>query len=386
MKFENPVHIAGAKRTPIGKIGGALSTLSAVELATIPAQDVLTSIEPESVEQAIIGQVLQAGTGMNLARQVALLSGLPQSTPAFTVNMVCGSGLQAVALGAREIAFGGAGCVLTGGAESMSSAPHYAHLRSGKKFGDAKMQDAILCDGLTDPQHGVLMGETAERLAQKYNISRSEQDAFSLESHQRAVEAQEYFARETVVVQSGRVLLSGDETPRADTSIERLAALKPVFREAGSVTAGNSSGLSDGAAALLLAGETTLNNFGLESRARVVGAASAGCDPLLMGLGPVFAIRKLCAETGWNLGDVNAIEINEAFAAQTLACVRELELRDGVLNRRGGAIALGHPIGCSGARILVTLLHIMEDEELHRGIAALCIGGGMGIAMAIERV
>lgn len=390
MEFSSPIHIIAARRTPIGKLGGALSTLSAVELATHVARETLSPLDATQIESVLFGQVLQAGSGMNLARQVALNISCQQSTPAFTVNMVCGSGLQSVALAAREIASGESQIVLAGGAESMSNAPHYAHLRNAKKFGDANLEDAILRDGLTDPTHGVLMGETAERVAEKFQISRAAQDDFALQSHRRATEAQGKFAREIAPVEiknrTGKVLVSHDETPRADSSVEKLSTLAPVFRGQGSVTAGNSSGLSDGAAALLLASEAALQKHNLKSRAKIIGACAVGCDPLEMGLGPIYAIRKLCEETGWDLNDVDAIEINEAFAAQTLACARELKLDAEKLNRRGGAIALGHPIGASGARVLVSLLHILEDENFERGIASLCIGGGMGIALAIERI
>jgi acetyl-CoA C-acetyltransferase len=386
VKLPTPVHIVNAKRTPIGKLGGALSTLSAVDLATHVAGEVLEPLAASKVKSVIFGQVLQAGVGMNLARQVALRAGCTQSTPAFTVNMVCGSGLQAVALAAREIANGERSVVLAGGAESMSNAPHYARLRNGVKFGDATLEDAILRDGLTDPLHDVLMGETAERVAEKYSISREEQDAFALESHRRAVAAQEEFAREIVPIQIIKeVLVTRDEAPRAETSLEKLSTLRPVFRESGSVTAGNSSGINDGAAAVLLASAEAVRENALASRARIIASCVIGCEPLLMGLGPIAAIHHLCEETGWGLADVDAIELNEAFAAQAIAVARELKIDGEKLNRRGGAIALGHPIGCSGARVLVTLLHILEDYNLRRGTAALCVGGGMGIAMAIER-
>jgi acetyl-CoA C-acetyltransferase len=385
MKLPTPVHIVNAKRTPIGKLGGALSTLSAVGLATDVTREVLAPLDATKVKSVIFGQVLQAGVGMNLARQVALGTGCGQSTPAFTVNMVCGSGLQAVALAAREIASGERSVVLAGGAESMSNAPHYARLRGGKKFGDATLEDAILRDGLTDPLHGVLMGETAERVAEKHSISREEQDAFAIESHRRAVAARGEFVREIAPIQAGKVLVSQDESPRADTSLEKLSTLQPAFRENGTVTAGNSSGINDGAAAVLLASEEALHENELIARARIVASCVVGCEPLLMGLGPIGAIRHLCEETGWDLRDVDVFEVNEAFAAQAIAVARELGIDAEKLNQRGGAIALGHPIGCSGARVLVTLLHILEDYDLKRGIASLCIGGGMGIAMAIER-
>jgi acetyl-CoA C-acetyltransferase len=385
MKLSSPVHIVNAKRSPIGKLGGTLSLLSASDLATQISHGVLDPLGASLIESVVFGEVLQAGVGMNVARQIALRTGCAPSTPAFTVNVVCGSGLQAVALAAREIASGERGVALAGGTESMSNAPHYALVRNGVKFGDATLEDSILRDGLTDPLHGVLMGETAERVAEKYSVSRAQQDAFALQSHRRAVAAQPALAREITPLRVGKTLVSCDEAPRADTSIEKLNALRPAFREDGSVTAGNSSSINDGAAAVLLSSDEALRANALSSRARIVASCVVGCDPLLMGIGPVSVIRQLLEETGWDINDVDAFELNEAFAAQSLAVAHELSIDGAKLNVRGGAIALGHPIGCSGARILVTLLHILEDADLKRGIAALCIGGGMGIAMAIER-
>lgn len=385
MKFSTPIHIVSAKRTPIGRLGGALESLTAVDLAVLAGNAALGVTSPEAVDAVIFGQVLQAGVGMNLARQVALRANCKQETPGWTVNMVCGSGLQAVAMGAREISLGEAGVVLAGGSESMSQAPHYAFLRRPNKFGDATLKDAIVHDGLTDPLHDIIMGETAERIGDKYGIPRQDQDAFALESHRRAVAASEKFAREIVPVQAGKVEVSKDEAPRADSTLEKLGTLKTAFRKDGTVTPGNASGLNDGAAAVLLASESALAERGLLSRARIVGAAATGCDPLLMGLGPVAAINKLCGEIGWKAEEVDAVEINEAFAVQTLGCACELNLDLKKLNQRGGGIALGHPIGASGTRVLVTLLHLMEDEGYTRGIASLCIGGGQGIALAIER-
>ena len=385
MKFSSPVYIIAARRSPIGRLGGALSTLSAVELATQVARQTLAILPDQSaVNSVIFGHVLQTGCGMNLARQVALNCKLPQSTPAFTVNMVCGSGLQAISLAAREIVLGEAEFVLAGGAESMSNAPHLLNMRNGKKFGDAHLTDSILSDGLTDPIHGIAMGETAELVAAKYEISREVQDALALQSQQRAVASMEKFAREIVRIQTSKALVERDEHPRADTTIEKLSTLRPAFRVDGTVTAGNASGLNDGAACVLLASESAVEKYGLQPRAKLIGASVVGCDPLLMGMGPVGAIRQLEIEIGWGIKQADAIEINEAFAAQSIACARELEIDAAKLNRRGGAIALGHPIGASGARVLVTLLHLLEDENLQRGIVSLCIGGGMGIAAAIE--
>ena len=387
MKYRNPIHLVAARRSPIGRFGGAFKEIGAVDLAVQVGASTRSDMGDDApIDSAIFGNVLQAGLGMNVARQIALRLDLPQSTPAFTVNMVCGSGLKAVALGAAEIDGGESRVVLAGGTENMSRAPYLAEgARWGNKLGDAVLRDTIQCDGLRDPLHGVSMGETTERIAEKYGIDRDAQDKFALRSQTRALESAEHFAREIVSIQAGKETVSRDEHPRADTTLEKLARLRPAFRENGSVTAGNASGLNDGAAALLLCDARVLAERGWKSRARVVGARVVGCDPLMMGLGPISAIRALCDDLDWDLKDVGAVEINEAFAAQTLACARELQVRDEQLNRRGGAIALGHPIGASGARVLVTLLHILEDDDLQRGIASLCVGGGMGIALAIER-
>ena len=380
------VHIIEAKRSPIGRFGGGLKSISAADLACAIASAVVAEKLRAHVGQVIVGQVLQAGSGMNVARQAGLKLGIPQHVPAFTVNMACGSSLKAIALGASSIISGESDLVLAGGVESMSRAPHYAtDLRWGKKLGDAAMVDAILVDGLTDPTLKIGMGETAERIADKHGITRAEQDAFATRSQSRVNASHDAFAREIVAVTGRDGRIAQDEHPRADTTIESLAKLAPAFRKDGTVTAGNASGINDGAAMVLLASDDAVRMHGLKSRARIVASTAVGCDPAVMGLGPVGAIRKLCSITGWALEDVDAVEINEAFAAQVLGCVRELGSDIEKLNQRGGAIALGHPIGASGARVLVTLLHLIEDKDLKRGIASLCIGGGMGIAMALER-
>ncbi|HAL72107.1 MAG TPA: acetyl-CoA C-acetyltransferase [Verrucomicrobiales bacterium] len=386
MIYSTPVFITDAKRSPIGRLGGGLRSLSAADLALPVAQAMVPEPLKPAIQQVILGQVLQAGAGMNVARQLGLRLGLPQSTPAYVVNMVCGSGMKAVALGADAIAAGESALVLAGGVESMSRAPHYAtDLRSGCKLGNSTLVDAILADGLTDPVLNIGMGETAERIVDACGITRADQDAFALASQQGASASREAFQREIVPLETREGMVEHDEHPRADTTLEKLSKLKPAFRKDGSVTAGNSSGVNDGSALLMLASEAAISRHGLTARARLVGCAAVGCDPATMGLGPVHAIRRLCEEAGWELDSVDAVEINEAFAAQALACARQLGLDQSRLNRRGGAIALGHPVGCSGARVLVTLLHLMEDLDLRRGIASLCIGGGMGIAMAIER-
>lgn len=378
-----PVYIIEAKRTPIGRFGGGLKTLSAAELGHGLGEAMLPQNLRPHIQQVILGQVLQAGAGMNVARQIGLKLGLPQEVPAFTVNMACGSSLKAVALAASAIASGENDLILAGGVESMSRAPHYAmDLRFGKKLGDSSLQDAMFVDGLTDPLLKIGMGETAERIAEKHGITRAEQDAFAALSQSRVAASRAALSRE--IIPAGD--LTEDEHPRADTTVESLAKLKPAFRKDGTVTAGNASGINDGAALVLVAGEDAVSRHGLKPRARIIATAAVGCDPAVMGLGPVGAIRKVCAQTGWNLGEVDVIEINEAFAAQTIGCVKELGLDTAKLNPRGGAIALGHPIGASGARVLITLLHHLEDHDLKRGIASLCIGGGMGIAMAVERL
>lgn len=386
MKYPEPIYLVSARRSPIGRFGGGLKALPPTELAVQVAEAVVPGGLKHAMEQVIVGQVLQAGAGMNVARQVGLKLGLPQTVPAFTVNMACASGLQAVALAASAIALGESALVLAGGVEVMSRAPHYVtDLRWGRKLGAAELGDAMLIDGLCDPVLKTGMGDTAERIAEKFRITREAQDAFAFASQQRVAANRDALRREIVPIAVPEGSIADDEHPRADTTPEKLAQLKPAFRPDGTVTAGNSSGINDGAAFVLVSGATALRRHGLEPRARIVGAAVAGCDPSMMGMGPVHAVRRLFEQTGWNPQNVDAFEINEAFAVQTIACAQELGLEADKLNQRGGAIALGHPIGCSGARVLVTLLHILEDGNLKRGIASLCVGGGMGIAMAIER-
>ncbi len=382
MVYEAPIHIVAACRSPIGRFDGGLKKFTAPELASHTAEATVPEALRPHIGQVILGQILQAGAGMNTARQVGLKLGIPQATPAFTVNMVCGSGLKAVALGADAIAQGETSLVLAGGVESMSNAPHYAmDARFRKKLGEPRLRDAIHTDGLSDPVLQRGMGDIAEELVCEYGISREEQDEFALQSQQRAAAAREAFARE--IVPMGEV--EADEHPRPNTTLEKFASLAPAFDKEGTITAGNASGINDGAATVLLANDAALAEHALESRVRIIGSTALGCDPARFGLGPVGAVQSLCKQTDWDLAEVDVVEINEAFAVQTLACARDLGLSDAQLNPRGGAIALGHPIGASGARILVTLLHHLEDTNAKRGIATLCIGGGMGIAMAIER-
>jgi acetyl-CoA C-acetyltransferase len=385
MKYQHPVYLVAARRSAIGRFGGGFKSLAPVDLILPVAEAVVPTALRPAIDQVILGQVLQAAGGMNVARQLGLRLGLPQSSPAFTVNMVCASGLKAIALAADSVATDESKLVLAGGVESMSRAPHYAtDLRWGKKLGAGSLEDAIATDGLTDPFLKIGMGDTAEHIAENLKISREEQDRFALVSQQRAAAAREAFQREIVPIKTRDGDIANDEHPRADTALEKLAQLKPAFRPTGTVTAGNASGLNDAGALVLLASEVALKQHALQPLARIVAATCVGCDPATMGLGPVGAIRKVCDEAGWRLEDVDAIEINEAFAAQVLGCAKELALDMEKLNQRGGGIALGHPLGCSGARVLVTLLHLMQDKNLKRGIASLCVGGGMGIAMAIE--
>ena len=386
MNYSKPIFIAAARRTPIGRFGGGLKSLSPLELALPVAQAVVPAESRSAIDQVILGQVLQAGSGMNVARQLGLALGAPQTAPAFTVNMVCASGLKSILLGADAIALEAASLVLAGGVESMSRAPYYStDLRWGRKLGSGEMADAIFTDGLTDPQLKISMGETAERIADRLAIGREAQDEFAALSQQRAAAARALLQREIVPIRTRDGAIATDEHPRADSTREKLAQLKPSFRANGTVTAGNASGLNDGAALVLVASEAALRRHSITARARIVAATAVGCAPATMGLGPVAAIQQLCAETGWRLDDVDAVEINEAFAVQVLGCARELALDLRKLNQRGGGIALGHPIGCSGARIVVTLLHLLDDLDLRRGIAALCVGGGMGVAIALER-
>ena len=382
----NPVHLVAAQRSPIGRFGGGFKSLSAADLAVTVARTVVSESLRSEVGQVILGQVLQAGCGMNVARQTGWKLGLPEATPAYTVNMACGSSLKAVALGADAIRLGENELILAGGVENMSRAPHYAmDSRWGKKLGNVTLQDSLFLDGLSDAMLDIGMGETAERIADRLGITRTEQDVFAARSQALVAVHRHTFAREIVPITGSEGTISEDEHPRAETTVDSLAKLKPAFRPEGSVTAGNASGINDGAAIVLLASDDALTRYGLTSRARIVATSVVGCDPALMGLGPVEAIRGVCDRATWNLDEVEAIEINEAFAVQTLGCGQLLELDWTRLNQRGGAIALGHPIGASGARVLVTLLHLMEDKGYRKGIASLCVGGGMGIAMAVER-
>ncbi|MBV5340665.1 MAG: acetyl-CoA C-acetyltransferase [Deltaproteobacteria bacterium] len=389
------VIIASAARTPIGSFGGSLSSLSAVQLGQLVISEVIkrTGLKPEQVEEVIMGQILQAGCGQNTARQAAVGAGIPDHVPSYTVNKLCGSGLKSVALGALAIAAGEADVIIAGGMESMSRAPYLLDkARSGYRMGNGVLEDTILKDALTDAFHNIHMGITAENIADQYHISREEADAFALQSQQKAAKAVQegHFKREIVPVaipgrQGQEVIVMEDEYPRRDTTMESLAKLRPAFREVGVVTAGNSSGINDAAAAVLLMELGAAGRAGIRPLARIVGWGSVGVDPKIMGMGPVGAIRKALEKAGLRLDDIDLVELNEAFATQSLAVIRELRLDSRKVNVNGGAIALGHPVGASGARVLVTLLHEMERQGLRRGLASLCIGGGQGIAMIVER-
>ncbi|MDB4359119.1 acetyl-CoA C-acyltransferase [Verrucomicrobiales bacterium] len=376
----NEVCIISARRTPIGRFLGSLARESAVDLACHAGDAVLADIDRGKIDQVIIGNILSAGQGMNIARQIGVHLGLPISAPAFTVNMMCASGMQAISLAAQAIRCGDANAILCGGTESMSNAPHLMpRSRAGIKLGDGKLVDSILRDGLVDSFDHSHMAFTAENLATKYDISREEQDAFAAESQRRYEDALQRgaFADELVV----HAKLDADEHPRADTTTESLAGLKPAFDAEGSVTAGNASGINDGAAMLLLASREAAEANDWPIMAVVDDSASVGCDPKEMGLGPIYASRKL----GVSLDKYDAVEINEAFAAQVLACLREMKLETDRINPNGGAIAMGHPVGASGARLVAHLAWQIQRGEIHSGLATLCVGGGMGSAISLKK-
>jgi acetyl-CoA C-acetyltransferase len=373
------VVIVAARRTPQGRFLGGLAGLSAVELGVAAAAAALEPVGAAHVELVIVGNVLGAGLGMNVARQIGVGSGVPIAAPAFTVNMMCASGMKAVMLAADAIGAGEAEVVLCGGTESMSNAPHLLpRARRGLRLGDAVLIDTLLCDGLVDAFDGRHMGVSAERLAARYRLTREQLDAFAAESQRRYSAAA---CADEIVAVGG---LTGDEHPRPGTTAADLAKLAPAFDPAGCVTAGNASGVNDGAAMLVLAAEATARRHGWPILAALDGHAAAGCDPAVMGLGPVHATRRLCERTGTALADYDAIEINEAFAAQVLACLAELELDPHRVNEHGGAIALGHPIGTSGARLVVHLAHRIARGGAVRGLATLCVGGGMGTAVGLS--
>jgi acetyl-CoA C-acetyltransferase len=385
--------IVAAARTSVGSFLGPLSTVPAHELGAVAIAAALAraGVDAGAVNEVILGQVLTAGAGQNPARQAAVKAGIPLSATAFGVNQVCGSGLRAVALGMQQILSGDADIVVAGGQESMSLSPHCQALRMGSKMGPVSLVDTMVVDGLTDAFGGYPMGITAENVARQFNIGRAQQDAFALASQHKAAAAQAagHFVAEiapvTIETRKGAVVVDADDHLRPQTSAEALARLRPAFDSDGSVTAGNASGLNDGAAALVLMREDEAVRRGLTPLARIAGWATAGVDPSIMGTGPIPASRKALARAGWSVNDLDRVEANEAFAAQACAVNQSMEWNPDIVNVNGGAIALGHPIGASGARVLVTLLHELQRSGLSRGLATLCIGGGMGVAMCVER-
>jgi len=388
-----PVYILSAVRLPIGKFGGSLASQTAADMGTIAAKAAIerAGLQPAQIEETIFGNARQAGGGPNPARQISIRAGVSQEVPAYTVNKACASGIKAIALAYQEIATGNLDCALAGGTESMSRLPYYLDgARWGYRLGNQELVDGMYRDGFFCPLAKMVMGETAEILAEQYKITREEQDDFALLSQQRAASAQNAgrFAAEIVPVtihgKKGDIVFSRDEHPFPDATLEKLAKLPSVFSKSGTITAGNSSGITDGAAAVVLAGEKFATQNNLKPLARILAVTSAGVDPRIMGIGPVPAIRKLEQKHHLKLADFDLIELNEAFAAQVLACDRELHFDRNKLNVNGGAIALGHPIGCTGARITVTLLHEMLRRKARRGLATLCVSGGMGMALAIE--
>lgn len=393
MSDATEVVIASAARTPVGAFNGALSSLPASELgrAAISAALERAKVAPDEVSEVIMGQILTAGTGQNPARQAAMGAGIPVEKTALVINQLCGSGLRAVALGFQSIRNGDADIVVAGGQESMSQAPHCANMRNGQKLGALELVDTMLVDGLWDAFHGYHMGNTAENVAKQFEIDRDAQDAFAAASQQKAEAAQKAgrFVDEitpvTIKGRKGDTVVDTDEHPRHGTTIETLSGLRPAFDKEGSVTAGNASGINDGAAVAVLMSAATAKARGITPMAKIVSWATSGVDPSIMGTGPIPASRAALAKAGWSIDDLDLVEANEAFAAQACAVNKELGWSSDIVNVNGGAIALGHPIGASGARVLTTLLFEMARRDAHRGLATLCIGGGMGIAMCVER-
>ena len=386
--------ITSAKRTPIGKFLGGLSHLSAPELGKLSIENVIndSKVSKELIDEVIMGQVLTGGSGQNPARQSSFLSGIPKDKSALTINQVCGSGLRSISIGAQSIMTNQSEIVVAGGQESMSNAHHTSNLRNGIKMGDGELKDSMIIDGLWCAMNDYHMGTTAENVAEKYNISKDQQDKFATESQNKAEKAQltKRFKEEIIPVivkkKKEEYEITDDEFPRHGSTIEKMQSLKSVFQKDGTVTAGNASGLNDGSAAVCLMKESKANELNIRPLVRIVSWASVGVDPSIMGIGPVNAVRTALSRAKWNIEDLDLIEANEAFAAQALAVSNELGWNMDKVNVNGGAIALGHPIGASGARILVTLIHELIKQKKEKGIATLCIGGGQGIAMCIERI
>ena len=387
------VVIVSAARTPVGSFLGALSGLSAADLGAIAIKAAVerAGVKPAEVDEVILGHVLQAATGQGPARQASIKAGLPIETPAWSLNQICGSGLRAVAIAYQQIALGDAKIVVAGGQESMSQSPHATRMREGQKMGDATLTDTMIKDGLWDAFNGYHMGQTAENIANRDHISRADQDAFAVASQNKAEAAQKAgrfdaeIAPVTISTKKGDVVVDKDEYIRHGATIEAMEKLRPAFAKDGSVTAANASGLNDGAAALVLMSGDEAKARGLEPLARIASWATAGVDPAIMGTGPIPASKKALDKAGWTVADLDRVESNEAFAAQSLCVLRELGLDAAKVNVNGGAIAIGHPIGASGARILTTLLHEMKRSDAKKGLATLCIGGGMGVALCVER-
>ena len=385
--------IVSAARTPIGAFSGALSGVSAHYLGqtAITAALERASVDPAEVSEVIMGQILAAGQGQNPARQASVNAGVPVEVPAYGVNILCGSGLKSVALAYQAIQNGDSSIVVAGGQESMSQAPHVAHLRNGTKMGSLEMVDTMIKDGLTDAFHGYHMGNTAENVAQKWQLTRDEQDAFAVASQNKAEEAvksgrfKDEIVPVTIKTRKGDVVVDTDEYPRFGATVEGMGKLRPAFSKEGTVTAGNASGINDGAAATVVMSADEAAKRGLKPLARIVSWAQVGVDPSIMGTGPIPASRKALEKAGWTVDDLDLIEANEAFAAQALAVNKDLGWDTSKVNVNGGAIALGHPVGASGTRVLTTLLHEMQKRDAKKGLATLCIGGGMGIAMCVAR-
>ena len=393
MASQTKIVIASATRTPIGAFNGNFSSLAAHELGSTAITAALSqaNVKPEEVSEVVLGQVLTAGAGMNPARQAAMAASIPESKTAYLVNQVCGSGLRSIALGAQAISSGDASVVVAGGQENMTQSPHVSHLRSGTKMGSAELIDSMIKDGLWDAFNGYHMGITAENVAQKWQISRDQQDQFAAQSQDRAEKAQKngVFKDEIVPVtlktRKGEEVIEDDEYPRHGTTKESLSKLRPAFDKEGSVTAGNASGINDGAAAVVLMSAEEAKKRGTEPMGAIKAWATEGIDPAIMGAGPIPASKKALEKAGWSSDQLDLIEANEAFAAQSCAVTKEMGWPSDKVNVNGGAIALGHPIGASGTRIMVTLLHEMKRRDAKKGLATLCIGGGMGIAMCVER-
>ena len=390
------IYLAGAVRTPIGKFGGTLQSMTAADMGVAVAEEALrrANVSPDQVNDSIWGCARQAGGGPNVARQITFRAGVPETVPAFTVNQACGSGLKAIILAAQEIMLGRADAVLAGGTESMSRVPYFAEgARWGMRMGNTQLVDGMYRDGFNDPLSGLMMGQTAEKLARQYEISREEQDQFALRSQQKAEAAinsgrfkDEVMSLEIAARKNETTIFTQDEHCRAGTTLADLAKLPPVFYKDGSVTAGNSSGITDGASALVVLSEEGLKRAGVAAQARLVDYEISGVAPDIMGIGPVPAVRALLARQNLTLDQIDLVELNEAFAAQVIACDRELGFNGDRLNVNGGAIALGHPIGCTGVRITTTLIHEMQKRKAKLGLATLCVSGGMGLALLLERV